>query len=100
MLLRNGSIWFVLTPRNHVTSDVPGDSVSQQFAADGRQRIKLLFVRVEITSELVRIFLHQINRYVLDVRLSDITQSNHPSDIESRNNVLLFNLLATTSPKN
>jgi hypothetical protein len=78
VLLRNGSTWFGFTPRNHISSDVPSDPIPQQFTAHSRERIKLRFVRLKIAAELIRILFHQINRNILDMRLSDIAQDNHP----------------------
>ena len=78
MLLRNGSTWFGFTPRNHISSDIPSNPIPQQLTAHIRQGIKLFFVRLKITTELIRILFHQINRNILDMRLSDIAQDNHP----------------------
>jgi len=84
MLLRNGSSRFRFAPRNNVSGDIPSDAIAKQLAAHDRELVDLFFIVLEITGKLVWIFLHEINRNVLYVRLSDIAQVYHLSDIGSR----------------
>jgi hypothetical protein len=58
VLLRNGSAWFGFTPRNHIPRDIPSDTIPQQITADGQKGVKLYFITLKITIEMIRIFLH------------------------------------------
>ncbi len=90
MLLRNGSSWFRFASGDNVPGDIPSDAIAQQFATHRRKLVDLFFIALKIAGELIRIFLHKLNRNVLDVCLSDIAQVYHPSDIGFPNIVILF----------
>jgi len=90
MLLRNGSCWFCLTVRHHITGNIPGNPISQKLAAHGHKLVHLFFITLKITGKMIRVSLHKFNRYVFYMCLPNIAQINHPSDIEFRNTVMLF----------
>ncbi len=100
MLLRNGSSWFRFASGDNVPGDIPSDAIAQQFATHRRKLVDLFFIALKIAGELIRIFLHKLNRNVLDVCLSDIAQVYHPSDIGFPNIVILFKCNAVLNQGN